>query len=201
MVRRCPCSPAVQRSFLEHSSFPTLYLFLMRMVEGHAASMQFIQTFLESSVKVIAAISRVAVPASPDAATGPAARAAGGCWLGRAAPPGSCTELQPQSPVLLATCPPSHIARFCLCSPAAQEEAQKMQFLQTISTLSKAARDEGFSQELKEFYHQFQVAENIKVGDTRLLWGRGQVARRRHTVRTHRAHAGGGQGPTCAGRR
>ncbi|XP_061235968.1 maestro heat-like repeat-containing protein family member 7 [Neopsephotus bourkii] len=63
------------------------------MVEEHAASMRFVQTFLESSVK---------------------------------------------------------------------EEAQKIQFLQTISTLSEAARDEGFSQELKEFYHRFEVAENIE---------------------------------------
>ncbi|XP_061320185.1 uncharacterized protein LOC133274674 [Pezoporus flaviventris] len=67
---------------------------LMRMAEGHAASMQFIQTFLESSVK---------------------------------------------------------------------EEAQKIRFLQTVSTLSKDARDEGFTQKLKEFYHRFQVAKNIEA--------------------------------------
>lgn len=48
-----------------------------------------------------------------------------------------------------------------------------MQFLQTISTLSKAARDEGFSQELKQFYHQFQVAENIQVRGHPAALGKG----------------------------
>ncbi|KAM9017065.1 uncharacterized protein PRD47_005644 [Ara ararauna] len=42
-------------------------------------------------------------------------------------------------------------------------EAQRMQFLQTICTPCKAARDGGCCQGLKELYHQFQVAEKIQA--------------------------------------
>ncbi|XP_062458822.1 maestro heat-like repeat-containing protein family member 7 [Pezoporus occidentalis] len=99
--RRPRCSPLPQQPCGAETLLGTFFVpratplpCLMRMAEGHAASMQFIQAFLESSVK---------------------------------------------------------------------EEAQKIRFLQTVSTLSKDARDEGFTQELKEFYHRFQVAKNIEA--------------------------------------
>ncbi|XP_061219240.1 maestro heat-like repeat-containing protein family member 7 [Neopsephotus bourkii] len=44
-----------------------------------------------------------------------------------------------------------------------KEEAQKVQFLQAVSSLCTAARDQGFLEELKEFCEQHQVAENIKA--------------------------------------
>ncbi|KAM4678862.1 uncharacterized protein AAGF69_000949 [Amazona ochrocephala] len=42
-------------------------------------------------------------------------------------------------------------------------EAQRMQFLQTICTPCKAARDWGCSRGPKELYHRFQVAEKIQT--------------------------------------
>ncbi|XP_061219648.1 maestro heat-like repeat-containing protein family member 7 isoform X2 [Neopsephotus bourkii] len=44
-----------------------------------------------------------------------------------------------------------------------KEEAQKVQFLQAVSSLCTAARDQGFLEELREFCEQHQVAENIKA--------------------------------------
>lgn len=107
----------------------------------------------------------------------------------------------PRAPVPLATCPPSHAAFLCLCPPAAQEEAEKVEFLRAVSSLCRAPRDQGFLEKLKEFCEQYEVVENIKVRGQAAGLGKGQAARRQHTVRTHRARAGGGQGPACAGRR
>ncbi|KAM6311268.1 uncharacterized protein O3Q21_011190 isoform 2-T2 [Podargus strigoides] len=45
----------------------------------------------------------------------------------------------------------------------AEEEAQKMQFLETIRTLCEAARHKGLSQDLNAFCHRFELADNIKV--------------------------------------
>ncbi|KAM6048645.1 uncharacterized protein LJ206_017664 isoform 2-T2 [Theristicus caerulescens] len=44
-----------------------------------------------------------------------------------------------------------------------KEEAQRLQFLETICTLCKAARHKGLSQGLNAFCHRFELAENIKV--------------------------------------
>ncbi|XP_062479427.1 uncharacterized protein LOC134166115 isoform X2 [Pezoporus occidentalis] len=44
-----------------------------------------------------------------------------------------------------------------------QEEAQKVKFLQAVSSLCTAPRDQGFLEEVKEFCEQCQVVENIKA--------------------------------------
>lgn len=56
---------------------------------------------------------------------------------------------------------------------ATQQDAKKVKFLQSISTVCEAARDRGFSRCLKEFYHQLQVAETIKVRGYPVALGKG----------------------------
>ena len=137
-------------------------------------SMQFIQAFLKSSEKVNTAISMVAVPASPDRAAGPAARAAGGLLAGQSCcPQVSCTALQPQC-----SSPAGHVSTFSRSpfvslSPGCQEEAQRIRFLEIICTLCKAARRQGLSQGLNAFCHRFELAENIKVRGHPAGLGRG----------------------------
>ncbi|KAM4647954.1 uncharacterized protein AAGF69_012192 [Amazona ochrocephala] len=121
------------------------------------------QAFLRSPVKVTSAVPRVAVPVSPDGARA----LLPGCWgllAGQSCSPRSPAQhCSPSAPALLATRPPSHAACLCLCPPAAQEEAQKVEFLQAVSSLCKAARVWDFSEELREFYEQYRVVESIKA--------------------------------------
>lgn len=72
--------------------------------------MQFNQTFLQSSVKVTSAVSRVAVPVSPDGATGSAARLLGAAGWAELLPQVSCTALQPQC-----SSPAGHVPPFSRC--------------------------------------------------------------------------------------
>ncbi|KAM4647991.1 uncharacterized protein AAGF69_012224 [Amazona ochrocephala] len=133
------------------------------MEEEHTAQVLFIEAFLRSPVKVTSAVPRVAVPVSPDGARA----LLPGCWgllAGQSCSPRSPAQhCSPSAPALLATRPPSHAACLCLCPPAAQEEAQKVEFLQAVSSLCKAATVWDFSEELRKFYEQYRVVESIKA--------------------------------------
>ncbi|XP_069633948.1 uncharacterized protein [Haliaeetus albicilla] len=95
----------------------------------------------------------------------PAARAAGRPLAGQSRSRRvSCTALQPQCSGPAGRVSTFSRSPFVSLSPGCQEKAQKMQFLETICTLCKAARQsKGLSRGLNAFCHKFELAENIKV--------------------------------------
>lgn len=94
----------------------------------------------------------------------PAARAAGRPLAGQSCSRRvSCTALQPQCSSPAGCVSTFSRSPFVSLSPGCQETAQKIQFLETICTLSKAARHKGLSRGLNAFCHKFELAENIKV--------------------------------------
>ena len=121
----------------------------------------FIQAFVSSPEKVTAAISNAAVPASAE--RGSAAGLPEVCWLGRAASPSPPTwPRTPSALVPLAVCPPSHAPCLSLCSPGCQE-GQEMEFLRSVCTLCRTAKQYDILQGLDVFCHSYELAENIKV--------------------------------------
>ena len=107
----------------------------------------------------------------------PAARAAGRPLAGQSRSRRvSCTALQPQCSGPAGRVSTFSRSPFVSLSPGCQEKAQKMQFLETICTLCKAARQsKGLSRGLNAFCHKFELAENIKVRGH--LAGLGRAAR------------------------